>query len=132
MTTDTAPVLTFAEADIPKTVGNRKPAPNPFDGVFPRDEKAVQITLEARTPEDEKAITRLSNQARKAAAAVERTGRVQRVDNGNGTVTLSFWTVSKRTRANTLPHQVQSEVSVPTPAPETAPKPAAKKATAKR
>lgn len=88
----TGTTLKFKQAEIP--VVTREAEPNPFDGAFPSDDKAliVEVPFAGDGPE----VRKLIGQARKAAAAVERTARVK-VDAG-GTkakpvTTLTCWTV---------------------------------------
>lgn len=91
--------LNFEQVDVPAQAVTRKSEPNPFDGVFPADEKALRLTVDA--PADSKEVRKLISQARKAASAVERTGRVKAETTGSGKNTktaLTFWTVPKITR----------------------------------
>lgn len=97
--------LNFVDAEIPAEQGRAK-EPNPFDGIFPRDEKAVVLEMPGQNDDKDEngaAIRRLCKQARDAAIAVERSARVrQQVKQvkGKDVTVLTFWTVPpiKRTR----------------------------------
>lgn len=93
--------LKFTETDVPANV-RREAEPNPFDGVFPRDDKAIKLTVDG--PKDHKNVRKLVTQARKAGLAVDRTTRVKVTQTGTGKNTkteLVFWTVKRITRKST-------------------------------
>lgn len=84
--------LKFSAAEIP--VVTREVEPNPFDGAFPSDDKALTTTVPFA--EDGPEVRKLISQARKAAQAAERTARVKTASGGTKTkptTTLTVWTV---------------------------------------
>lgn len=84
--------ISFTETDIPTVT--RVSAPNPFDGRFPADDKALVTTVNAAS--DSTDVKRLVSQARKAAKAVERTARVTVVQEGTKAkpvTKVTVWTV---------------------------------------
>lgn len=98
--------LQFGTAtDIPATTVARESEPNPFDGHFPSDDKALPVVITAKTEDDlSKAVTKAKNQSRKAAQAVERSARAKETERAGDakkgyTATVLFWTVPKITRA---------------------------------
>lgn len=114
--------LSFTQVEIPATVSTRKAEPNPFDDVFPLDDKALEVVLPGTENDTEKdakgnmvatdnaaAIRKVIAQARKAAQGKARTARIKKDTRETGTgkarhteTVLTIWTVApiKRPRTN--------------------------------
>ena len=89
--------INFTEAEIPQVTRTTNVEPNPFDGVFPRDDKAIVVTVDAAP--DSKEVGKMKRHAYNAAKAVDRTCRI--VARGTGTAKspkteLTMWTVKRR------------------------------------
>lgn len=94
-----ATALKFTKAEIPATVSTRVAEPNPFDGHFPADDKALSFAIDGAA--DSPMAKKLTAQARKAAQAVDRTARVKTEQSGPKTkpvTTFTVWTIARVTR----------------------------------
>jgi hypothetical protein len=100
--------ITFGTAPAPALKAGRTGEPNPFDGKFPTPIKdgvaqALTAVLNGDAKATEKAVTKLTGQARRAAQALETpmTARVSTKTEGTGKnakTTVYVWTVDKITR----------------------------------
>lgn len=94
--------FTFESGTIPaKARSGRTPLPNPFNDLFPSDEKTVVFTV--KEGRNSKEARRVLRQIRQAAKAVDRTGRTLFTDNEDGSLRVEAWTVARVTRKPAAP-----------------------------
>lgn len=94
--------ITFTEVEIPtKAKAGRTAMPNPFEGKFPSDDKALMIEI----PEERGSVeaNRIERQARTAAKAVDRTARIliEDVEDAKGKpkgTRFTIWTIERQVR----------------------------------
>lgn len=91
----------LTETEIPEVTVTRTAEPNPFDGKFPADDKALQIILPGKAEDVTKDVSKITRLARTAAGKVDRSARVHATPDGSGKtarVVVKVWTVAKITR----------------------------------
>lgn len=114
--------LAFEETTIPSTTSKE---PNPFDGKFPADDKALSVVVDGDA--DSAAIKKLRSQARKAANSAERSARVKVEDASEGSgknrkvrTRFTVWTVAQISRPRSDGNETEAAASADNPATATA------------